>query len=190
MEEQPNVLPDIRPASDLRINFTQIMNDVSQSNRPLFLTKKGRCDTVIMCAEIFSKHELKRDALHEQYYDSIKNPPDLLPNIRAAADLRTKFSKVIYEVYKSKHPIFLTSKGRCTAVILSAETYSKYVLSKKVRSDDYEKILVCSFCGNDRKNVKKLIAGPGVYICNACVEICVEIITDTEEEQDREIQKP
>ena len=70
MEEQPNVLPDIRPASDLRINFTQIMNDVSQSNRPLFLTKKGRCDTVIMSAEIFSKHELKLDALHEQYHDS------------------------------------------------------------------------------------------------------------------------
>jgi len=183
-------MPDIRPVSDLRTKFTQIMYEIHQSDNPIFLIKKGRCDTVILNAETFSKRELKRKILHEEYYDSLENPPDLMPNIRAASDLRTKFSSVIYEVYKSNRPIFLTSKGRCTAVILSADTYSKYVLSKKVRSEEYEKILRCSFCGTGRENVKKLIAGPDVYICDACIEICVDIITDTKEEQDQEDQKP
>ncbi|MGH9769221.1 MAG: ClpX C4-type zinc finger protein [Blastocatellia bacterium] len=36
--------------------------------------------------------------------------------------------------------------------------------------------LRCSFCGKSQNEVKKLIAGPTVYICNACIDICVEII--------------
>jgi ATP-dependent Clp protease ATP-binding subunit ClpX len=36
--------------------------------------------------------------------------------------------------------------------------------------------LTCSFCGKHQRQVKKLIAGPGVYICNECIDLCVEII--------------
>jgi ATP-dependent Clp protease ATP-binding subunit ClpX len=36
--------------------------------------------------------------------------------------------------------------------------------------------LKCSFCGKSQKQVSKLVAGPGVYICNECVELCVQII--------------
>ena len=36
--------------------------------------------------------------------------------------------------------------------------------------------LHCSFCGKNQKEVKKLIAGPTVYICNECVDLCNEII--------------
>ena len=36
--------------------------------------------------------------------------------------------------------------------------------------------LTCSFCGKQQRKVNKLIAGPGVYICNECVDRCVEII--------------
>jgi ATP-dependent Clp protease ATP-binding subunit ClpX len=36
--------------------------------------------------------------------------------------------------------------------------------------------LTCSFCGKPQRKVDKLIAGPGVYICNECVDLCVEII--------------
>jgi ATP-dependent Clp protease ATP-binding subunit ClpX len=36
--------------------------------------------------------------------------------------------------------------------------------------------LTCSFCGKHQRKVKKLIAGPGVYICNECIDRCVEII--------------
>ncbi|NLG68142.1 MAG: ATP-dependent Clp protease ATP-binding subunit ClpX [Firmicutes bacterium] len=38
--------------------------------------------------------------------------------------------------------------------------------------------LKCSFCGKSQEQVKKLIAGPGVYICDECVELCNEIIDD------------
>ncbi|MFS8524914.1 MAG: ClpX C4-type zinc finger protein, partial [Limnochordales bacterium] len=44
--------------------------------------------------------------------------------------------------------------------------------------------LKCSFCGKSQKQVKKLIAGPGVYICDECIELCNEII---EEEMHDEI---
>ncbi|OGW56679.1 MAG: ATP-dependent protease ATP-binding subunit ClpX [Nitrospirae bacterium RBG_16_43_8] len=41
-----------------------------------------------------------------------------------------------------------------------------------------ENILKCSFCGKGQDEVKKLIAGPAVYICNECVELCNEIMAD------------
>lgn len=40
--------------------------------------------------------------------------------------------------------------------------------------------LYCSFCGKSQKEVRKLIAGPSVYICNECIELCNEIIADEE----------
>ena len=36
--------------------------------------------------------------------------------------------------------------------------------------------LHCNFCGKSQKEVKKLIAGPGVYICDECIELCNDII--------------
>ncbi|HKM17531.1 MAG TPA: ClpX C4-type zinc finger protein, partial [Limnochordia bacterium] len=38
--------------------------------------------------------------------------------------------------------------------------------------------LKCSFCGKQQEQVKKLIAGPGVYICDECIELCNEIIEE------------
>jgi ATP-dependent Clp protease ATP-binding subunit ClpX len=50
---------------------------------------------------------------------------------------------------------------------------------------DTGELLKCSFCGKSQKQVKKLIAGPGVYICDECIDLCNEIIeeelTDGEE---------
>ncbi len=45
------------------------------------------------------------------------------------------------------------------------------------RSQDQEQLL-CSFCGKSQRQVKKLIAGPGVYICDECIELCNEIIDE------------
>jgi ATP-dependent Clp protease ATP-binding subunit ClpX len=39
-------------------------------------------------------------------------------------------------------------------------------------------LLKCSFCGKTQKQVKKLIAGPGVYICDECIDLCNEIIVE------------
>ncbi|MFU8841140.1 MAG: ATP-dependent Clp protease ATP-binding subunit ClpX [Nitriliruptoraceae bacterium] len=41
-----------------------------------------------------------------------------------------------------------------------------------------EALLKCSFCGKSQKQVKKLIAGPGVYICDECIDLCNEIIEE------------
>jgi len=38
--------------------------------------------------------------------------------------------------------------------------------------------LTCSFCGKHQRQVDKLISGPGVYICNECVDLCAEIIAE------------
>jgi len=43
---------------------------------------------------------------------------------------------------------------------------------------DYNKLLYCSFCGKSQHEVKKLIAGPSVFICNECVELCNDIIRE------------
>ena len=41
---------------------------------------------------------------------------------------------------------------------------------------NYNSTLHCNFCGKSQREVKKLIAGPGVYICDECIELCNEII--------------
>jgi len=49
------------------------------------------------------------------------------------------------------------------------------------RSDD-DKLLYCSFCGKSQHEVRKLIAGPNVFICDECVELCNDIIREEMEE--------
>ena len=43
---------------------------------------------------------------------------------------------------------------------------------------DERKQLKCSFCGKSQDQVKRLVAGPGVYICDECIELCQEIIDE------------
>ncbi|MGM8213293.1 ATP-dependent protease ATP-binding subunit ClpX [Virgibacillus sp. W0430] len=54
--------------------------------------------------------------------------------------------------------------------------------------------LKCSFCGKGQEQVRKLVAGPGVYICDECIDLCTEIVEEelgTEEETEfKEIPKP
>jgi len=62
------------------------------------------------------------------------------------------------------------------------------------RLGDGGELLKCSFCGKSQKQVKKLIAGPGVYICDECIDLCNEIIEEefsvTEEITFTELPKP
>ena len=46
-------------------------------------------------------------------------------------------------------------------------------------------ILRCSFCGKTQDEVRKLIAGPTVYICNECVDLCTDIIAEEWEREER-----
>jgi hypothetical protein len=53
--------------------------------------------------------------------------------------------------------------------------------------DDRTGNLVCSFCGKSQDEVRKLIAGPTVYICDECIDLCNDIIAEEwEEEKSRE----
>ena len=46
------------------------------------------------------------------------------------------------------------------------------------RSSEGAELLKCNFCGKSQKQVRKLIAGPGVYICDECIGLCNEIIEE------------
>ncbi|RYD16959.1 MAG: ATP-dependent Clp protease ATP-binding subunit ClpX [Lysobacteraceae bacterium] len=54
---------------------------------------------------------------------------------------------------------------------------------RQSRSGDNGKILYCSFCGKSQHEVRKLIAGPSVFICDECVELCNDIIREELEEK-------
>ena len=49
---------------------------------------------------------------------------------------------------------------------------------KQIKETNKSKLLYCSFCGKSQDEVTKLIAGPSVFVCNECVEMCNEIIRE------------
>ena len=55
-----------------------------------------------------------------------------------------------------------------------------------------DKLLYCSFCGKNQNEVRKLIAGPSVYICNECIDLCNDIIKEeiSEASEDEEEDFP
>lgn len=82
----------------------------------------------------------------------------------------------------------------------SGSTASKYHLDVfqgvKIlfKFNDEKGQLKCSFCGKTQEQVRKLVAGPGVYICDECIELCTEIVEEelgTEEEVEfKDVPKP
>ena len=46
--------------------------------------------------------------------------------------------------------------------------------------------LFCSFCGKNQHEVKKLIAGPSVFVCNECIDLCNDIIKEESKELNEE----
>jgi len=63
-------------------------------------------------------------------------------------------------------------------------------MAKKESGDE---ALRCSFCNKSQREVKKLIAGPTVFICDECVDICLDIIAEDrlhEQQQETDLPKP
>lgn len=54
------------------------------------------------------------------------------------------------------------------------------------KGDDNGKLLYCSFCGKSQHEVRKLIAGPSVFVCDECVDLCNDIIREEVQEKDTE----
>ena len=63
-----------------------------------------------------------------------------------------------------------------------------------IKSKDNNKLLYCSFCGKSQNEVRKLIAGPSVFICDECVDLCNDIIheelSDSNEIEEFDLPKP
>lgn len=59
-------------------------------------------------------------------------------------------------------------------------------MSDKKSSSTSDKVLYCSFCGKSQHEVKKLIAGPSVFICDECIALCNDIISDELQEGESE----
>ena len=53
---------------------------------------------------------------------------------------------------------------------------------KHNNNEESGKLLYCSFCGKSQHEVRKLIAGPSVFVCDECVELCNDIIREELEE--------
>ena len=51
-------------------------------------------------------------------------------------------------------------------------------MTDKVNEKNSGKLLYCSFCGKSQHEVAKLIAGPSVFVCNECINLCNEILED------------
>ena len=60
-------------------------------------------------------------------------------------------------------------------------------MSKDKKGKDEDKLLYCSFCGKSQNEVRKLIAGPSVYVCDECVELCNDIIRDELSEDEKTV---
>src|SRR5437867_4375501 len=58
------------------------------------------------------------------------------------------------------------------------DSFKKSYYESDSEQDQQRKPLVCSFCGKSQDEVRKLIAGPTVYICNECIDLCNDIIRD------------
>lgn len=56
-------------------------------------------------------------------------------------------------------------------------------MSKSDDTSDSKNTLYCSFCGKSQHEVRKLIAGPNVFVCNECVELCMDIIREEDKSQ-------
>ena len=59
----------------------------------------------------------------------------------------------------------------------------------KAGGNDSKNTLYCSFCGKSQHEVRKLIAGPTVFICDECVELCMDIIREENEILAREVAR-
>ena len=56
--------------------------------------------------------------------------------------------------------------------------------------DEHGISCTCSFCGKHQDEVGKLIAGPNVYICDECIDLCNEIVMDSSEQEEKEGGRP
>jgi ribosomal protein L37AE/L43A len=76
-------------------------------------------------------------------------------------------------MYGSKM-VKIVDKARMNLALFLMQGTSAWKMVKKQQKTQND--LVCSFCGKTEANVRKLIAGPSVFICNECIKMCNNIL--------------
>ncbi len=110
--------------------------------------------------------------------------------------------------YSPSVSLFFTSNGVICVTILTYPSFVNLIVRNAelmiesiiprgetmFKFNDEKGQLKCSFCGKTQEQVRKLVAGPGVYICDECIELCTEIVEEelgTDEEVEfKDIPKP
>jgi len=77
-----------------------------------------------------------------------------------------------------RQTVGLQKDGPITTVPTDTRSNDTKGYRQVAKFGDTGELLKCSFCGKSQKQVKKLIAGPGVYICDECIDLCNEIIEE------------
>ena len=62
-------------------------------------------------------------------------------------------------------------------------------MPNKTQNNNNNKPVKCSFCGKTQEGVRRIIAGPGVYICDECIGLCASIVDEEYEETQSYIPK-
>jgi hypothetical protein len=75
-------------------------------------------------------------------------------------------------------PAALSVREDAVFIWLSLRVCTRQTPMAEKKGTSSEKLLYCSFCGKSQHEVKKLIAGPSVFICDECIELCNDIIRD------------
>jgi hypothetical protein len=112
---------------------------------------------------------------------------DLVSDQKYGAALRL-FQQAVGKFLDSKSP---PKRGEIARELLQIGTALEETLKKAIgvdwdkhipKFDDAVKMASCSFCSKDRDEVRKLVAGPSVHICDECVDLCRKILAEDQED--------
>jgi ATP-dependent Clp protease ATP-binding subunit ClpX len=92
-------------------------------------------------------------------------------------------------LFEPKHSILTQSFDRKKGSCGEYEEVSLMTDDTKGNGEDSGKLLYCSFCGKSQHEVRKLIAGPSVFICDECVDLCNDIIREEVQESTSDTQQ-
>ena len=96
-----------------------------------------------------------------------------------ARSLRDALSaKALPTTYSESLELIAKAFGYDNWNILAAKIDAAQPRADVQKSAEHGNLLCCSFCGKNQNEVRKLVAGPAVYICDECVDLCTDIVDD------------
>ena len=112
---------------------------------------------------------------------------DIEIHAREIIDIRKRLDQIIADhtgqpiekvTRDTERDYFMSARRGARSTASSTASSRTTKGGRMARPSDGNEQLLCSFCGKSQRQVKKLIAGPGVYICDECIDLCNEIIDE------------